>query len=55
LDAEKRTMTVLEAVTIDGGHAVGLFGSNPGRMGWQERAVLDLDGPEPDWEKMRHG
>ena len=51
LDAQARTMTILEARTRTGTHAVGMFGSNPGRATWREVAVIGLDGDEPKWKR----
>lgn len=61
-DERALTMAVVERVRLEGEHAVGMFGTlgaNP-ETGeredtWAIRAVVQLEGPEPDWSRIECG
>jgi hypothetical protein len=50
-DEEAGTMAVLERIA-EGRHGTGFFGVGPLSVRWTIRAVLPLDGPEPDWAEL---
>ena len=49
LNTKSKMMAVLEAVTRENEHAVGMFGINPSKSKWLIRANVNLEGGEPDW------
>jgi hypothetical protein len=51
-DEQRRRMYVLQARTIKGKQAIGMFGVGPDGCHWFEAAALELDGPEPDWNEV---
>ena len=53
LDVGNHSMTIFETATEQGDHAFGMFGTNPAAEHWAEIVVVDLDGEEPDWRKIR--
>ncbi len=53
---EAATMAVCERVEPDGGHRVGMFGTiGEGSANWAVRDIVQLDGPEPNWEAIERG
>ena len=50
-DEAANTMAVLERV-VTGQHMVGMFGFGADGQSWAIRQVVDLAGPEPDWEAL---
>jgi len=52
-DEEARTMAVCERALENGDHAIGMFGAIAADgYHWAIRTVVNLDGPEPDWEEI---
>jgi hypothetical protein len=49
---ERRTMTILSSYCDDGAKMIGMFGMGDPEAKWCEIATVNLDGPEPDWDKI---
>jgi len=49
---EARTMSILSSYCRDGVKMIGMFGMGDPEAIWQPVAVIDLDGPEPDWKHL---
>lgn len=52
---EGTQMHVLASVCRDGEKMIGMFGFGDEKAVWREHAVIDLDGPQPDWENVACG
>lgn len=51
-DDSGRTMTILSSFHTDGYKMIGMFGMGDPKAVWRQIAVVDLDGPEPDWKDL---
>ncbi len=53
IDKAKKTMAIFERQYESGEHAMGFFGIPiDDDAAWITVAIVDLDGPEPDWSKI---
>ena len=50
---QKTQMIVLGSYNEDGGKMIGMFGMGNPDAKWRIKAVIDLNGPEPNWEKIK--
>lgn len=60
LDSDKKeerlcTMLVLSSYFASGEKMIGMFGMGDPKAQWRIAAVVDLQGPEPDWEHIESG
>jgi len=51
-DSSLHFMTILSSYHADGEKMYGLFGMGDPKAVWRKIAVVDLDGPEPDWKHL---
>jgi len=51
-DDDGHTMTILSSYHAGGHKMIGMFGMGDPEAVWRPIAVIDLDGPEPDWGKL---
>lgn len=52
ISPETRSMHVLSSYRGDGTKMVGFFGLGDADADWRLLATVDLDGPEPNWDKV---
>ena len=52
ISPESRTMYVLSSYCDDGEKMIGMFGMGDEGAEWKQIREVDLDGPEPYWERM---
>lgn len=52
ISPEKRVMYVLSSYCEDGEKMIGMFGMGDENATWKLLAEVDLDGNEPDWDKL---
>lgn len=52
ISPETRTMYVLSSYREDGTKMIGFFGMGDADADWRLLATVDLDGPEPNWDKV---
>lgn len=52
ISPESRKMYVLSSYCEDGEKMIGMFGMGDEGAEWKLIGEVDLDGPEPDWDKM---
>jgi hypothetical protein len=51
-DKDIKRMVVLSSYCDDGTKMIGMFGTGDPKAAWRRIAVVDLDGPEPDWKEI---
>lgn len=54
-DVKNKKMYVLSSVNEDGSKMIGMFGCGNPDAEWKPVACVDLDGEEPDWERVQYG
>lgn len=51
-DTPSRTMAVLSSYRRNGDKMIGMFGMGDKEAVWKAIAIVQLDGPEPDWQRL---
>lgn len=52
IDEKAGTMAILSSYCRDGRKMIGMFGMGDPEAVWRPIAIVSLDGPEPDWERL---
>jgi len=50
---DKNQMVVLSSYNEDGAKMIGMFGMGNPNAKWRVKAIIDLDGPEPNWQEIK--